>query len=295
MSPEKIKEFFSGVDTNDFYEYYRAYLRKRRKELREATLEKYEDTLKILQEFSPTLNFSEINFSFVKRFHEYLLNVRENNGGENNRHKNFKTVIRDAIYNGYTVEYPYGKFKLKHRIPETPYLSLNDLKKLENLEFPPNKATQEEIRDMFLFSCYTGLRYSDVTTLKWDHVDFKSGLLSKIQIKTNNIVEVGFCLKAINIAKKYEYRRKFSEYIFDAISNQKTNQNLKKLALLAGIKKRITYHVSRHTFGSILAEKNMNLSRIGKLMGHKSLKETQRYAKVSLQVLKDTVSVFDTV
>ena len=293
ITSETIKDFFKGADTNDFYAFYEKYITRRKKEFRSATYDKYVTTLKILKEYKPTLSFSEINYKFVVGFDTYLKNTRNNNGGEFNRHKNLKTVILEALKQDYSLENPYKLFTQKYKTPLTPFITLDEVRKLEDIEFEKENSILEEVRDMFVFSCYSGLRFSDVITLKWIDLDFENSTINKLQVKTKKIVNPPLCQKTIEIAKKYNYRKQECEFIFNAISNQKTNTNLKKLAVKAGITKRLTFHVSRHSCASNLAENNVNLVTIRDFLGHANIKETQRYAKVTTNVLLKAVSIFD--
>ncbi len=294
ITPETIKDFFKGADTNDFYAFYEKYIKRRRKEFSDGTYDKYLTTLKILKEYKPTLSFSEINYKFVLGFDSFLSNVRKNVNGKFNRHKNLKTVILEAIRQEHSLENPYLKFKQKYETPSTTFITLDEILKLEDIEFKKENSILEEVRDMFVFSCFCGLRFSDIVTLKWTDLDDKNETITKIQVKTNKKNEIPLCLRAIALIKKYEFRKVESEFVFNSISNQKTNANLKTLADKAGIKKCLTYHVSRHTCASNLAENNINLIAIRNILGHANIKETQRYAKVSTNTLRKAVSTFDT-
>lgn len=293
ISPEAIKGFFKGVDTNDFYAFYENYIKRRRNEFCDSTYEKYLTTIKILKEYKPTLSFSEVNYKFVLGFDEYLSEVRKNKGGKANRHKNLKTVVLEAIRQDYTIENPYLKFKLKHEIPKTNYISIDEIRKIENVEFENENSVLENVRDIFVFCCYCGLRFSDVITLKWSNLDDKYENINKIQIKTKKKNEIPLCVKAKEIIGKYEFRKGVEEFVFNSISNQRVNINLKKLAVLADVKKHLTFHMSRHSCASNLAENNIGLVAIRDILGHSSIKETQRYAKVSSNALKIAVSIFD--
>lgn len=293
ITTECIKDFFKGADTNDFYAFYEKYIKRRKKEFSDGTYDKYLTTLKILKDYKPSLSFSEITYKFVLEFDEYLRVIRDNNGGEFNRHKNFKTVILEAIKQDYSLENPYKIFKKKYKTPLTPFITLDEVNKLEDIEFVYENSIIEEVRDMFVFSCFCGLRFSDIITLKWTDLDFENSTINKLQVKTKKVVNPPLCQKTIEIAKKYEYRKQDSEFIFRRISNQKTNSNLKKLAGMAGISKLLTFHIARHSCASNLAEHNVNLITIRDFLGHANIKETQRYAKVTTHVLIKAVSIFD--
>ena len=119
--------------------------------------------------------------------------------------------------------------------------------------------------------------------------------MAAIQIKTKKRNEIPLCIKAREIIEKYEFRKGEYEFVFNSISNQRVNINLKKIAVLANLNKHLTFHVSRHSCASNLAENNIGLVAIRDILGHSSIKETQRYAKVSSIALKNAVSIFDSV
>lgn len=290
---EKVKAYFSDESTDNFYAFYDKYINRRRKEFSDQTYDKYVTTLKILKEFKSTLTFGEIDYKLICAFDYHLKTIRSNNGGETNRHKNLRTVLREAINCGIKVEYPYSKFKVKHKIPKTEFVPLEEINLINALDIPDSKNMLGEVRDMFVFSCYTGLRFSDVISLKWEHIKLDKTSIEKVQKKTKKTVIIGLCKKALEILNKRNCNTKKSDLVFIPISNQKANANLKKIAIMAGIKKRLTYHMARHSFGSNLAEKNVNLTIISNGMGHSNIKDTQRYAKVRPQVLIATVAVFD--
>ena len=169
--------------------------------------------------------------------------------------------------------------------------NIAELESLEKLFAAGNlKATQYNVLRYFLFSCYTGLRYTDMK-------NFKFGMLQKVnynnsektiikleQHKTKNIVSIPVIEKAQQlIGKNYGEHQN----VFKVLSNQKTNDRLKDVMKIANINKNITFHSARHTFATVAIEKGIPMEVISTLLGHTELKTTQIYAKINDQVKFD--------
>ena len=150
-----------------------------------------------------------------------------------------------------------------------------------------HSSTMYKVLQMYLFSCYCGLRYSDVIDLKWSHIDFEKNLIKKEMIKTRSevitplftmaravILEISDGKKLINTTKK----------VFHKYSETTINQTLAKLTHIAKIDKHITYHSSRHTFATLLVQDGTDIYTISRYLGHKSIDMTQRYLKYDLSV-----------
>ena len=137
---------------------------------------------------------------------------------------------------------------------------------------------------MFLFSCYTGLRFSDLSALRKDNIQSINGekWLNVTMQKTKQSIQIPLFLlfdnKPIEIIERYiEPDRK---YIFDDLTNQYVNRKLKELAKLVGIEKNVTFHTARHTQATYLLYKGVNVTTVQKLLGHKKLETTLIYTKV---------------
>ena len=137
---------------------------------------------------------------------------------------------------------------------------------------------------MLLLSCYTGLSYVDVCELRAENikVSFDGNLwIIKKRHKTNVTSNIRLLDIPKAILQKYDGKLPDGK-ILPIISNQKMNDYLKEIATVCGINKKITYHVARHTFGSIIClSQGIPIETVSKIMGHKHIKTTQRYAKVT--------------
>lgn len=163
-------------------------------------------------------------------------------------------------------------------------MSAEELEAIENKEF--KIARLAEIRDIFVFSCYTGLAYADVWKLtpeqitigidgeKWIHT-----YRTKTKVRSN----VPLLPNAIEILEKYKKHPEcvYSGRLLPVRSNQKMNAYLKEVADLCGINKELTFHIARHTFATtVTLTNNVPIESVSSMLGHKSIKTTQIYAKV---------------
>lgn len=271
---QEIKNYFNGNRSVSFYDFFKEVVRV--KKLKLNTIKVYDTTYTVLKQFKPNLAFYELTPLFVRQFNHFLISVRGNNtGGVYNRHKILKCIIIEAIKNEIMEKNPYMGFPLKKSSPKKVFLNFNDIEKLNDTHIPSDKKHLQRTKDMFLFSCYTGIRFSDVMDLGWknisdDSIDFKMN-------KTGKFISIPLIKQTKDILKRY--KGKNDVYVFPIISNQKTNKNLKNLAKIAGISKHLTFHVSRHSFASNLVAKDVQLNIVRDLLGHSSVKETEVYAK----------------
>jgi len=142
------------------------------------------------------------------------------------------------------------------------------------------------VRDLFVFSCFTGLSYADTVKLELDDIvtgEDGEHWLQTHRTKNNNRVRVPLLPPALKLIRLYhdDPRRKENK-LFPSISNQKANAYLKDIAKAVNIKKKLTYHVARHTFATTVTLTNgVPIETVGQMLGHKSIKSTQIYARVT--------------
>jgi len=144
----------------------------------------------------------------------------------------------------------------------------------------------DEVRDIFIFSCYTGIAYIDLFNLsqssKQVGIDGEPWVFSSRQ-KTGTSIRIPLLPQAFDIIKKYETHPVVEESgkLLPVISNQKMNAYLKEIAVLCGIEKTLTFHIARHTFATTVALSNdVPIETVSMILGHTSIKTTQIYSKV---------------
>ncbi|WP_113660973.1 site-specific integrase [Pedobacter nanyangensis] len=246
------------------------------------TLKSYKSGLNIIKQFNPKMNFGDISYDLIQRYDVFLRKVRGNqDGGCYTKHKVFKAIINEAIRKGYMDVNPYKDFPIKASKGNREFLSINEVKKLMTYEVDKSNETLTRVKDLFLFSCFTGLRYSDVMNIKLENIkDEPSRIEIKVQ-KTDRPLAIPLMPNARAILQKYNgyaIKPKTSSAL-PQMANQVVNRGLKDLMKLVGINKSISFHCARHSFASNLIENGVYISHVKDLLGHTNIAQTQIYAK----------------
>jgi site-specific recombinase XerD len=265
---------------------------------KKSTLTKYLTTEKHLIAFLEWRNagvdvlLMDLRHEFACQFEYYLLSEKRmsiNSSGK--MIKNLKKVIRDCVDKDWLDKDPFYRYKVKHIDYKIPHLSAEEIKKIEDKEIEiPRLAL---VRDLFLFSCYSGFAYIDVAQLTTDHVktgiDNKKWLIKNRQ-KTDIPERVPILPPVKKILDKYETLRSptAERKLLPVLSNQKVNAYLKELADICGIATKLTFHIARHTFATtVTLENGIPIESVSKMLGHRSIKTTQIYAKVTDRKISD--------
>ena len=283
---EILQECLNGKEIDSFTEFMRKEIEADRTNA-PATKVTQTTTLNALCEFRKNILFDEICFELLSDFERFLLNKDLGTNTVNKYFRHLRKFVNLAIDKDLfdLNRYPFRKFKAKSEETTREYLSPEDVQAIEVLKFSKENAHLQKTKDMFLFCCYCGLRFSDVSALSKDQVqiiDGKTWLILKSMQKTGTPIRIPLYLlfngKPLEILKTYTLPDR--KYIFDDLTNQVTNRNLKEIATLAGIKKRVTFHTARHTQATYLLYKGVNITTVQKLLGHKKMQTTQIYAKI---------------
>ncbi len=136
----------------------------------------------------------------------------------------------------------------------------------------------QEVKDAFLFSCFTGLRYSDVVNLTWDNIS--NDKIEFKQRKTGGVEYLPISQTAKDILVNSQNSKNKSKFIFDVPTKVGIFKHIKKWVKDAGIKKRVSFHTARHTFATMALTQGVDLYTVSKLLGHKDISTTQVYAKI---------------
>jgi site-specific recombinase XerD len=245
-----------------------------------------------IKQFKNNIYFSDLSYTFVRDYETYMVNQLKNNPNTVSKSLSMlRTFINWAVDYELIKESPFKKIKVKKRNGNREYLSLSELSDFQELyKRGELKASQHNVLRYFLFSCYTGLRYTDIKNLKFGMLHkLKSNEAEQLiirleQHKTKSIVSIPIIDKAQQLIGKFYGK---SDPVFKVLSNQKTNDRLKDITAAAGIDKNITFHSARHTFATVAIEKGIPMEVISTLLGHTELKTTQIYAKINDQVKID--------
>ena len=194
-------------------------------------------------------------------------------------------LVELAIKKGLLRDNPFDDYKITMEETDRSYLLKEDVEKLMFLN--PSKQKYELVKDLFLFSCFTGLSYIDIKKLKWSNIQsFFDGHQLFISRRKKSDVASNVRLMEIpkRIIEKYRGITR-SDYIFPVPSNATCNKHISKLIEEAGIvtEQKVTFHTARHTFATMFLTEGVPLESLSKMMGHKNISTTQIYAKITSQ------------
>ncbi|KIA95165.1 recombinase [Pedobacter kyungheensis] len=256
-----------------------------------GTAERYRTSLKHTINFLEwkykvsDISLKKINHQFISEYDFYLRSVRKcNNNSAVKYLKNFGKIIRICLANEWMSINPFLNYKHKVKPVEREYLTEKEISTIASKAMVSERLQQ--IRDIFLFSCFTGLAYIDVKQLKRDDIiqgiDGEKWISIKRQ-KTNIPSRIPLLPTAMTLIDRYGDNQvcEITGTIFPVCSNQKMNSYLKEIADICGIKKQITFHIARHTFATTVTMLNgVPIESISKMLGHTNIKTTQHYAKM---------------
>jgi site-specific recombinase XerD len=261
------------------------------KEYSEGTLTRYETTLKHTKQFlewkwkKSDIDIRNIDHEFITAFDFFLRSVRKcANNSAVKYIKNFGKIIRICLDNDWIDKDPFLKFKPKLIEVKRIFLTQEELQAVIDKEFSTSRLNK--IRDIFIFSCFTGLAYADAKKLDKSQIvkgiDGENWIYTSRQ-KTDSQCNIPVLPIAQAILDRYandpECLNKGT--LLPILSNQKMNEYLKEIATLCGISKEFTFHTARHTFATTVTLTNgVPIESVSKMLGHKDIKTTQHYAKI---------------
>lgn len=225
-----------------------------------------------------------LKMSFLKDFDFYLKSELNHKQITINKSiQRVRKIIKLALAEGYLQKDPFIMYQPKRYERKVVYLTQNELKQLEGYQFAQKRLRQ--VRDMFVFCCYTGLAYAEMNALSKEHIVTGFDGNQWIQMyrkKTNAWVSVPLLPKATQILLKFKDITIDSYKVLPVISNQKFNSYLKEIAEIVDIEKRLTHHIARKTFATtVLLYNDVPMEIVSELLGHSKLQITQdHYAKV---------------
>ena len=242
-------------------------------------------TIRLLKEFvqqkykREDLYLRELNLNFIQSFHTFLRIDKGMAQNSSTKHlKLLKKIVNLAVANSYMTTNPFITYKVEREPVEIDFLDEEELRKIISFDTPLPRL--ERAKDMFLFGCFTGLSYIDIKTLAPEH--FEKDNTGRIWIKKRR-VKTGVLsrIPLLPIAKLILDKYKGGEKLLPIQDPADINKYLKDIAILCDIKKRITFHTSRHTFAStVTLANNISLEVVSKMLGHTNTRMTNHYAKL---------------
>ena len=266
---------------------------------REATIK---NVIKHIEAYNPNVTLSTIDKAYCVGWIKYLATVKSLRSTKNtvviSKHtaNNYYSVLVAALNQAVREELietnPASKVSAEEKKPiqvqgsERTYLTLEELQSLIN-----TKTGSDQVKRAFLFACYTGLRASDIRSLRWEDIkkDGERMFIQKTMVKTRQSITIPIGKSAAS----YLPPRKKGGSVFSLPSQSSVNETLKTWAKKAKINKSVCFHVSRHTFATSLLTKGADLYTVSKLLGHTDIAITQVYAEIVNQKKVDAIDLLD--
>lgn len=271
-----------------------------RGQIKPISLNKYRQSLNSLIEFIPQkyglpdLPIDQVNYEFINAYDLFLKQTYHLHKNTINKyHSRFRTLLLRALAEGIITKQPYANFKLITVKSDREFLGQDDLNKIGLADLSHNLSL-DKVRDIFIFSCYTGLRFQDAQNLTTSNLTMHKNkpFLRYAQEKTGLAVDIPLLPAAKKIIDKYKNapERIVLTKLLPKISNQKVNTYLKLVSDLAGIQKNLTHHMARHTFATTICLNNgMPMEDVSRLLGHSSIKTTQVYGRITQDRLQKSM------
>jgi site-specific recombinase XerD len=299
-----LKELYTGKSKvhSNLIEYLLQYIEelKIKSEIRLVSLNKYEQSKKTLQKFIvekyglSDVTIDKVTYEFINAYGLFLRSEYDLHKNTINKyHSRLRTILLRAQAEGIINKQPYSNFKLVTTKTERTFLNSEDLDKVVKVDLSHNSSL-DRVRDLFIFSCYTGLRFQDAQNLRIENLTKHKTkyLIRYLQQKTGGAVDIPLFDIAKSIIDKYKDsdERQVLKMLLPKISNQKVNSYLKIVGDLAGVSIPITHHMARHTFATTVCLNNhMPIEDLSKLLGHSSIKTTSIYGRITQQRLSNSV------
>ena len=293
LTPERIKsEYFGTSDTltsvMELFEKHNSDVRVQVGITKTvATLQKYENCKRHFEQFLKSkykrtdLKFSELTPLIIHNFELFLLTVAKCRPNTSTKILKFlKTITIYGQKHGFLAHDPFANKRFHLENTDRGFLTDEEIKNLIHKEMASPRL--DLVRDIFLFSCFTGLAYIDVANLTEDNIvelDGRKWIMTRRQ-KTRVATNIILLDIPKRIIEKYAPVRK-NGHLLPILSNQKMNAYLKEIADLCNIRKPLSFHMARHTFATMSLSKGVPIESVSKMLGHTNIKTTQIYARIT--------------
>ena len=252
----------------------------------QSNYSRYALTRKLFAEFlmkqygKKDITFNMMSLTMMEEFDKYMRRLGLHNNTVTKRMRIMKTMITTAFQRGKVEKNPFDGFKLHYEPSDRGFLTDEAIQKLLKKEF--KIARLRLVRDLFIFSCFTGLAFIDVVGLTEENIvelDGRMWLMTK-RHKTN--IPSNVLLLDIPLAIIARYKgQDATGHLLPTYSHQKVNSYLKEIADVCEIEKNLTFHLARHTFATMSISKGVSMESVSKMLGHTSIRTTQIYARIT--------------
>jgi site-specific recombinase XerD len=265
------------------------------------TIKRYATTLEHTKSFlkwkygAEDLDIRKLDHETIAEFDFWLKGIQKCNHNSTMKYlSNFKKIVLIAVKNKWLPSDPFANFKFTKKPVQRIALTDHELNIIATKNFKNERL--QTVRDIFIFSCYTGLSYADVQKLRADEIHI--GIDKKLWIFTNRqktgaVTRMPLMPEALSVVEKYKEHPKciVSRLLLPILSNQKMNSYLKEIADTCDIDKPLTFHIARHTFATtVTLSHGVPIETVSKILGHSSIKQTQHYAKLTDNKVSDDIN-----
>ncbi len=314
VSAQAIKNLMLGIDDRKmilevFQEHNNQIATLVPQEYSPGTLDLFKRTLNHTRSFiqwkyrMDDLDIRKLNYEFISQYAFWLKSVRKCQHNSAMKYLTyFKKIVLLCVKYGWLKSDPFAGYNLNRKEVEKPYLTEDEMERIILKDFRSTRLSN--VRDIFVFCCYTGLAYIDAKQLKRSELvkgfDGEQWIIKNRQ-KTESASRIPLLPAALRILEKYEDdpQCQIKNVVLPVLTNQKMNEYLKEIAERCDIDKLLTFHVARHTFATTVTLSNgVPMETVSKMLGHKNLRQTQHYAKIvdakiayDMKLLKEKLSL----
>ena len=251
-------------------------------ERKNLTKMNYQTLLNNIERFRKGTLITDIDYQFLVSYDKWLRDSGIAHNTRISRLRLLRALLNEARKRDIIHINPFDRFRIQQMVSKKGFLTVEQMHKLEKMVL---KGYEEKVRSAFLIGCYTGLRFSDIVTLRNEH--FNKGWLTKKMAKTGYVVEIPvaelFGGKMMLLLEKYNGN---IERVTKSLgSNASVNKTLRGILDRIKVDPKITFHSSRHTFATHLGQSGVQLTTIQKLLGHQKLQTTQIYSEVDRKAI----------
>lgn len=269
------------------------------KNLTRETYYRYELTWRRLQNFikekynSSDIPLDKINLRFLEKFYLYL---REKHDCANDTAQKFMQKLEAVLIYAEKIRVipsnPFLFYTYQFDKKKPVYLTKQEIDRIWKKQFKTPRLTL--VRDLFIFSCYTGLSFAEICNLRKDNIQKMNDGSSWIFIKrkkTDVMSYIPLLPIPIQLIGKYQ-NTKNEDLVFNTYTNQKTNEYLKEIAEVCGIRKNLIFHLARHSFATLALSYGVSIESISGMLGHTNITTTQIYAQITKQKIGEEMKGF---
>jgi len=256
---------------DDFFAYIESIIAKQK----HNTAKSWKNTLSHLKKYTgkQQLKFSDIDKMFCKRFVEYLKKKVSNNSAYTYLSK-LKQALYEAVDDEIIDKNPAQRISVKRTTTNREFLTLEELEKVNNTD-----CHDKHLKNAFIFSCYTGLRFVDISKLTFSNIHQDDLMFT--QTKTNEPLKIKLHENALAIiSRQKKIIGKHTGLLFDLSSYEVCRRRFNKFIQKVKLDKKITFHCGRHTFATLCITYEIDLYTVKELLGQKDIRHTQIYAKI---------------